>query len=147
MQFNALSSLPKRLAYHKSGLELLDTTENVDDLFSVKHILPLAWHFVKKCAAHLGLPDLLLDATCLNYLLEYPWPSNIRELENAVEHAVVYCQDKVILPKHFPSHFWENANPGEKREEADFAKRSLADAGWDHIQRVSSAANGNRAEF
>ena len=65
-------------------------------------ILPLARHFVNKCAIRLGLPDLRLDATSLDCLLDYSWPGNVRELENAIEHAAVFCQESVILPKHLP---------------------------------------------
>jgi transcriptional regulator with PAS, ATPase and Fis domain len=109
-------------------------------------ILPLARHFVKKCAAHLGLPALRLDATSLDCLLEYPWPGNVRELENAIEHAAVFCQDNVILPQHLPSRILGEREPRDEPEEADLAKRPLAEVEWDHIQRVLSAAEGNRAE-
>jgi transcriptional regulator with PAS, ATPase and Fis domain len=109
-------------------------------------ILPLARHFVKKCAANLGLPALRLDATSLDCLLEYSWPGNVRELENAVEHAAVFCQDSVILPKHFPSRILEKTELREERGEEDLAKRRLADVEWEHIQRVLSAADGNRVE-
>jgi transcriptional regulator with PAS, ATPase and Fis domain len=110
-------------------------------------ILPLARHFVKQCAAHLGLPDLRLDATSLDCLLEYPWPGNVRELENALEHAAVFCQDNVILSKHFPSRILgKGESRDEGRKDVDFAKRSLSDVEWEHIQRVLSAADGNRAE-
>ena len=109
-------------------------------------ILPLARHFVKKCAVHLGLPALRLDATSLDCLLEYSWPGNVRELENAVEHAAVFCQDSVILPKYFPAHILRKRQSREEGKEADSTKRSLADVEWDHIQRVLSAVGGNRAE-
>ncbi len=108
--------------------------------------LPLARHFVKKCAAQMGLPALRLDATSLDCLLDYSWPGNVRELENAVEHAAVFCQDNVILHKHFPSHILGKREPSEEPKDVDLAKRSLADVEWDHIQRVLSAAEGNRAE-
>ena len=84
-------------------------------------ILPLARHFVKKCAAQMGLPDLRLDATSLDCLLEYSWPGNVRELENAVEHAAVFCQDSVILPKHFPAHILGKREPQEERKDVDLA--------------------------
>jgi transcriptional regulator with PAS, ATPase and Fis domain len=109
-------------------------------------ILPLARHFVKKCAAQMGLPALRLDATSLDCLLEYSWPGNVRELENAVEHAAVFCRENVILPRHFPSRILGKREPPEERKDVDLAKRSLADVQWDHIQRVLSAAGGNRAE-
>ena len=88
-------------------------------------ILPLARHFVKKCAAHLGLPALRLDATSLDCLLEYPWPGNVRELENAVEHAAVFCQDNVILPKHFPSRILGKRDFVGRRAERDRLDQTL----------------------
>jgi transcriptional regulator with PAS, ATPase and Fis domain len=107
-------------------------------------ILPLARHFVKKCAAHLGLPALRLDATSLDCLLEYAWPGNVRELENAIEHAAIFCQESVILPKHLPLHLIKGAQ--ESRELPNLEQRSLADVEWAHIQRVLAATHGNRAE-
>ena len=109
-------------------------------------ILPLARHFVKKCAAQMGLPDLRLDATSLDCLLEYSWPGNVRELENAVEHAAVFCQDSVILPKHFPARILGKRDSREGRKDVDLTQCSLADVQRDHIQRVLSAVDGNRAE-
>jgi transcriptional regulator with PAS, ATPase and Fis domain len=109
-------------------------------------ILPLARHFVKKCAAHMGLPALRLDATSLDCLLEYSWPGNVRELENAVEHAAVFCQDSVILPKYFPARILGKREPQEGRKDTDLSRCSLADVERDHIQRVLSAVDGNRTE-
>ena len=100
--------------------------------------------FVKKSPFRLGLPALRLDATSLDCLLEYPWPGNVRELENIMEHEGVFCQDNVILPKHFPSYILGKREPRDEREVADLAKRSLADVEWDHIQRILSSVDGNR---
>lgn len=109
-------------------------------------ILPLARHFVSKCAVRLGLPDLRLDATSLDCLLEYSWPGNVRELENAIEHAAVFCQESVILPRHFPMQILSKGRLQEKQEFADTPNRSLAEVEWEHIQRVLSATHGNRRE-
>ena len=109
-------------------------------------ILALARHFVTKCAAHLGLPELRLDPTSLGCLLEYPWPGNVRELENAIEHAAVFCQDSVILPTHLPSQIVRKCASPEVREETGSTNRSLADVEWEHIRRVLSATHGNRGE-
>jgi transcriptional regulator with PAS, ATPase and Fis domain len=66
----------------------------------VEDILPLARHFVKNFANALKMPQLRLDASCLDYLQEYNWPGNIRELENAVERAALLCTNNVILPEN-----------------------------------------------
>lgn len=50
----------------------------------------------------------------INILKSYQWPGNIRELRNAVEHAVVLARQGIIMPEHLP----ENVRSGyisEKR--------------------------------
>jgi two-component system NtrC family response regulator len=94
----------------------------------------------------MGLPDLRLDATSLDCLLEYSWPGNVRELENAVEHAAVFCQEGVILPKHFPVCIVSKALDRNEHEPGKSASRRLEDVEWEHIRRVLSDTKGNRTE-
>jgi len=35
-------------------------------------------------------------------MLGYDWSGNVRELENAIEHAFVHCRSKLIMPEHLP---------------------------------------------
>lgn len=109
-------------------------------------ILPLARHFVSKCAIRLGLPNLRMDATSLDCLLEYSWPGNVRELENAIEHAAVFCQESVILPRHFPAQLLSKGRLQDKQEPTEAPLRNLAEVERDYIQRVLSATDGNRRE-
>jgi DNA-binding NtrC family response regulator len=44
-----------------------------------------------------GISDEAIEA-----IMHHDWPGNIRELENAIEHAFVLCQDGVIRLKHLP---------------------------------------------
>jgi len=39
----------------------------------------------------------------LDAMMRYPWPGNIRELENVLKRAVVLA-DKVVMPAHLPSN-------------------------------------------
>jgi DNA-binding NtrC family response regulator len=48
----------------------------------------LAQHFVRKSCKSNGLPVRALPQATVRALMSYDWPGNIRELENAVEHAV-----------------------------------------------------------
>jgi transcriptional regulator with PAS, ATPase and Fis domain len=45
-----------------------------------------------------------------NALLSYDFPGNIRELENILEHAFVFCQDSMIELSHLPQRFHEYRN-------------------------------------
>ena len=52
-------------------------------------IAPLALHFVKQISRRLNRPVPHVTPAMLNRLAEHDWPGNIRELQNAVERAVI----------------------------------------------------------
>jgi DNA-binding NtrC family response regulator len=49
----------------------------------------LAAHFVEKYATEFGTPCRGLSREALAQLQAYPWPGNIRELENVIQRAVL----------------------------------------------------------
>jgi sigma-54-specific transcriptional regulator len=59
-------------------------------------ILPLVAHFIGIYGGKLGLHDAALAPDAREALIAYPWPGNIRELENAVHHALIVCRGGVI---------------------------------------------------
>lgn len=65
-------------------------------------IIPLARYFTKNMGRKFKMPTLKLSPQCLERLESYPWPGNIRELENALERAAIYSRDGVIQPEHLP---------------------------------------------
>ncbi len=65
-------------------------------------IVPLCRHFVEKCAKKLGKPVPTIDEQVFSYLRDYHWPGNIRELENAMEYAVLFCSDNHITMSSLP---------------------------------------------
>ena len=56
-------------------------------------ILPLAQHFIGVYLEHLGLDNTELSESARNALLNYPWPGNIRELENVIHHAMLVMRN------------------------------------------------------
>ncbi|MBL4890087.1 MAG: sigma-54-dependent Fis family transcriptional regulator [Candidatus Lindowbacteria bacterium] len=56
-----------------------------------------------------------IDATTLAVLMSYQWPGNIRELENAVERALVMSSGGSIQLKHLPDEV-KNANSELRKE-------------------------------
>jgi DNA-binding NtrC family response regulator len=61
----------------------------------------LAEHFARKYARP-GFPPKRLSPAALERLTRYPWPGNIRELENVIERACVIHTGDVIEPAHLP---------------------------------------------
>ncbi|MDR1647346.1 MAG: sigma 54-interacting transcriptional regulator [Zoogloeaceae bacterium] len=51
-------------------------------------------HFIRYYAQRLSRDPLPVAPAALEKLVAYPWLGNIRELENAVHHALIVCPDK-----------------------------------------------------
>jgi transcriptional regulator with GAF, ATPase, and Fis domain len=58
---------------------------------------PLAEHFLEKTCRLENLRPCRLSAAALRRLTDYHWPGNIRELEHAVESAVVMANGRAVL--------------------------------------------------
>lgn len=66
-------------------------------------------HFIRKCAARIRRPEKRVSPEVLAVLRRYPFPGNVRELENSIEHACVLCHDDVIRIAHLPAHLVEQS--------------------------------------
>jgi two-component system NtrC family response regulator/two-component system response regulator HydG len=79
----------------------------------------------------------------MEVLLSYPWPGNVRQLENCIEQAVVLCEDETIGVEALS--LTENASV---REGESFIRiRSglpLRDVEQEYILRTLQEAGGNR---
>ena len=59
-------------------------------------ILPLAEYFLQRFSSQDGLPLKPLTADARNYLLDYAWPGNMRELEGLIHRALVLSEEPTI---------------------------------------------------
>lgn len=59
-------------------------------------------HFLNKFGADLGVGEKELSEESRELLMTHDWPGNIRELENAIEHAVVMAEKETITPDDLP---------------------------------------------
>jgi transcriptional regulator with PAS, ATPase and Fis domain len=66
-------------------------------------ILPLALHFVERFAKEHGRPVRGISSEARYILRRYDWPGNIRELENAIEAAVIRSKAEEIQAAHLPT--------------------------------------------
>ncbi|MCR4316908.1 MAG: sigma-54 dependent transcriptional regulator [Planctomycetes bacterium] len=65
-------------------------------------IIPLAVHFLRTYEGLAGESvggEALSDEAC-HAMLDYPWLGNVRELENAIQRALMLCRGGIILPQH-----------------------------------------------
>lgn len=61
----------------------------------------LANHFLKMYASKYRKEITGIDSSTLNKLKKYSWPGNIRELQHALERAIIMCDHKVLMPEDF----------------------------------------------
>jgi DNA-binding NtrC family response regulator len=120
----------------------------------------LAAHFLRFYAEKCGKPVAQIDDDGLLALRAYRWPGNIRELENAIERAVVVADGLILTTDDLPE---------EVRRASDFTEpltRMPADAtgggdtSWglraeresryrrerESLVKALAAAGGNKAE-
>jgi len=111
-------------------------------------ILPIAMQLLNvRCKPGERIPALCADAAHL--LLTYPWPGNIRELDNLLQRALILVNGPVIGPQHL-----QFGLPGDVPEEettpAQSTQTSLADslgqAERDLIVDALRAGSGSRRE-
>jgi PAS domain S-box-containing protein len=81
-------------------------------------------HFIRKFNILKGKTIQDVTPEVLSFLVDYPFPGNIRELENIIEFAFVKCKGPVIEMSHLPQDLW--AEESEKTN--DLPGRELLEA-------------------
>lgn len=62
----------------------------------------LAQHFIDRLNRLRGKDIAGLSGEAMGRLMEHDWPGNIRELENALEHAFILCHGGLVEAHHLP---------------------------------------------
>lgn len=109
-------------------------------------IAPLISYFAKKYSLENGMPEKTFSDEALNRCIEYAWPGNIRELENAVESAVILSDEESIGPDHLPQVAEMTMPTGARSTDQGTlsATKDLAEKAV--IQRALEEAGGNRTK-
>lgn len=103
----------------------------------------LAAHFLRELADLYDEPVKRLSADAMRTLQRYHWPGNVRQLSNAIEHAVVFCADRVIGVGDLPNLVCER-DAGEPDPAAPIP--TLEDAERQLIARALRMTNGNQSQ-
>jgi PAS domain S-box-containing protein len=94
----------------------------------------LAEHFIARFNKLQDKKILGLSYETLAIFMNHDWPGNIRELENAIEHAFILCSAGLIQPRHLPEHLRPDYQTGPLFTGltlAEIEKRAL----WEALER------------
>ncbi len=86
----------------------------------------LVEHFLKRFAAKSGKPIREVGAPALQALMQYDFPGNIRELENAIERAFVLCHGERIELENLPEEIAQPPGSGPTRAQDQAPRPSAA---------------------
>ncbi|HTS35962.1 MAG TPA: sigma-54 dependent transcriptional regulator [Candidatus Solibacter sp.] len=101
-------------------------------------IPPLVDHFVRKLSLAMNKHITRVSPSAMNQLQQQPWLGNVRELENAVERAMVVGQEPELREQDFIFKQQSAAGPGG-------SSRTLDDMERAHILRVVEECGGNQS--
>lgn len=68
----------------------------------VEDILPLCQRTIMRFAKEFGKPVPEMDPEARSILQEYQYPGNIRELENILERAMIFCSSQTLAANYLP---------------------------------------------
>ena len=101
----------------------------------------LVEYFIDRCARNVGKNIRGIEKSSLDLLQSYPWPGNIRELQNVIERSVIMCEtenfsvDKTWLAQQplateskIPLELSENLAAKEKEKIAAALRKSAGRA-------------------
>ena len=106
-------------------------------------VLPLAEHFLARSAARAGKPLRGFTESAKKVMLTYPFPGNVRELENMVERAVALAEGELIGPNDLPPSMRERKSQ-DRLATAVAQGLTLDQLEREYIERVLDAEGGNK---
>lgn len=115
-------------------------------------ILSLSLEMVETFNRELGKKFTGFTPAAAHLLRQYPWPGNIRELKNAIEHSMILSKEGTLDAKDLPEEIRATASivdaviPSSSNVPPDLSKfvtlRELED---DYIEQVLAATGNNKS--
>lgn len=117
------------------NIEVPPLREREDD------ILLLINFFMKRYALEMGIEQPQISEDAMQLLQSYPFPGNVRELDNLIQRLLVMSGDEIIKPADLPDYMKACANFSN----SDLQK-TLHEVEKEHIERVLQSTGGNKSE-
>ncbi|MBN1846669.1 MAG: sigma 54-interacting transcriptional regulator, partial [Sedimentisphaerales bacterium] len=99
-------------------------------------------HFLDRFGKELGLDIQAVAPNALHLMLDYTWPGNIRELQNALQYAFVKCKTNTIQIENLPPEIITFA--GDRPAAAYARRRGKLQA--EQVRQALASARGNKVK-
>jgi two-component system response regulator AtoC len=109
----------------------------------------LVEYFINKYCLEIKTSLKSVSKEALNMLINYHWKGNVRELENAIERAIILCDGDVIAPEHFvlnKQFVFGSAKQSMDGTLEDVAKEALRTAETQRIVIALKETRGNKSK-
>ncbi len=103
-------------------------------------------HFMVRASAEAGKVPPELDAGTTEVLTRYPWPGNIRELQNAIQQAIILCSGGRITRADLPDRITGEHKSPARLEELASRRMALEEVEREYARAVLASVNGHRGE-
>ncbi|KPK76107.1 MAG: Fis family transcriptional regulator [Phycisphaerae bacterium SM23_30] len=112
----------------------------------------LVEHFMSRFGKNVARPIQSITPDAMHCMIDYNWPGNIRELQNAIQYAFVKCKSETLQVEHLPpeilSYLAENPAPeisaALARRQSDYPRRRKLNA--PRVQEALQQTNGNKVK-
>lgn len=114
---------------------------NLPSLKERKEDIPfLVDHFINKYRNQFGKNVKGITNHALKMLMNYDWKGEVRELENIIERAIIFCQNEYIGPEDIPQHI-QNLIDLSIPEKVGSLNELVSKVEKDYITKVLQANN------
>jgi len=131
-------------------IEMPPLRERVEDLPE------LVKYFLARSSQKTGKAVSSVSEDLMKLILNYPWPGNIRELENSIERATAMSSSPILFPEDFQPELLKNReettapatedSPVELAPTSSPAPRSLEELEKEHIIRTLHEVKFNKSK-
>ena len=103
-------------------------------------------HFLARASSEAGKQIPAIDSEAMECLLRYSWPGNIRELQNAVEHAVILCRHNQIGLGDLPAKVAGGDQRSLNLEEIVARRLKLEELEHQYVRSIVTSVKGNKSQ-